>query len=79
MTPALLTKSEAAAHARVSIRSLENHVRRGTGPITTRIGGKVFIREDHLTEWLERCVGLPAPATEPKRKSSVLGHPADAA
>ena len=49
----LLTRGEAAKRARICVRTLHTRVKDETGPRVTRIGGKVFIREDHLNEWLD--------------------------
>jgi hypothetical protein len=54
-TSSVLTKAEAAAKARIHVRSLERRLENGTGPRVTRIGRRVLIREDHLAEWLDLC------------------------
>jgi hypothetical protein len=62
----ILTKPEAAAKARIHLRSLERRIEDGSGPRLTRIGRRVLIREDHLAEWLDRCTGA-AKQTTPMR------------
>ena len=52
-TPALLTKKEAAAHARVHPATLNALIRDGRGPATTTVGAKVLVREDALKAWLD--------------------------
>jgi hypothetical protein len=60
MTHTLLTKREAAKHARVSERPFDRVLASGAGPATTGIGGgRVLIREDHLNAWIERCTEAP--------------------
>jgi uncharacterized membrane protein len=51
----LLTKREAASRARISERTLERILANGSGPAVTRIAGRVLIREDYLTAWIDRC------------------------
>jgi excisionase family DNA binding protein len=55
MTYILMTKREAAAHARVSERTFDRVLASGNGPATTRIGTRVLIREDNLNAWIDRC------------------------
>jgi excisionase family DNA binding protein len=62
--PVLLTKREAAARLRVSERTLHRWLIDGEGPIVTRLGCRVMIREDHLAHWIERCA---APVLVPRR------------
>jgi excisionase family DNA binding protein len=59
----VLTKPEAAARARVHLRTLERRIEDGTGPRVTRIGRRVLIREDHLAEWLDRCASVAKETT----------------
>ena len=61
----LLTRGEAARQARISPSTLGNLIRSGHGPVVTRIGGKVFVRPEHLSSWLDRCAEplAPDPAT----------------
>ena len=58
----LLTKPEAAAAARICVRSLEKLLAAGRGPTTTRLGGKILIGRDHLNLWLESLADTPAAA-----------------
>lgn len=60
--PLLLTKREAAARLRVSERTLDRLIATGDGPPTTRIAGRVLIREDHLATWINCCSGSPRAA-----------------
>lgn len=50
----LLTIDECAARLRISVRTLQRLIADGRGPVLTRIGGKVFVRVDQLTGWIER-------------------------
>ena len=61
----LLTRGEAAQKARISASTLGNLIRSGHGPVVTRIGGKVFVRPEHLFSWIDRCAEplAPDPAT----------------
>lgn len=58
----LLTVDEAAPYARKSSRAFRATLAAGHGPAATRIGGRVFIRYDHLMAWLDSC------AVQPERK-----------
>jgi len=71
----LLTTTEAAAAARVSVRTLENYWRDGTGPTRTRIGGRVFISRSDLAAW--RASRTDARSTV--RNQPAAFHPATAA
>ena len=46
--------AEAAARCNVVPKTLRKWVRRGGGPVVTRIGGRVLVREDHLREFLDQ-------------------------
>lgn len=56
----LLTPSEAAKIARISVRILREHVAAGRGPMVTRLGrsSRYFIREDALNRWIEARTAL---------------------
>jgi hypothetical protein len=63
--PNLLTKDEAAKAVRVTSRTLQNLWHRNGGPVRTFIGGRVFVREDHLTAWMDACAqARPQPEAE---------------
>ena len=49
----LLNKDEVAKMIRISAVTLDRLVSRGEGPPVTRVGGRVFFREDKLREWIE--------------------------
>ena len=53
MPPSLLTKREAAAHARINVATLNNLIRDGRGPALTVLGGKALVREDSLVRWID--------------------------
>lgn len=66
MTDALLlTRPEVAERARISVKTLGKLIRSDRGPVVTRIGGRVFVRPEHLSSWLDRCAepSVPDPAT----------------
>jgi hypothetical protein len=48
----LLTTTQAAARCGITERSLSTYWRSGTGPVRTRVGGKVFVAEQALADWL---------------------------
>jgi hypothetical protein len=52
-TSTLLTRAEAAARARISVRTLQKLYRQGRGPVFTRIGGQIFFAEQDVTFWLQ--------------------------
>ena len=45
----LMTRTEAAARLRVSVRTLDKRIAGGTGPAETRVGRRVLISEAALT------------------------------
>ena len=54
LVPRCLSISEAAERLDVVSATLRAWLRRGTGPVATRIGGRVVIRDDHLLEFLDQ-------------------------
>jgi predicted DNA-binding transcriptional regulator AlpA len=70
MSIQLLTKPEVAAAVRVTTRSLDNWWRDGDGPPRTRIGGRVLVREDHLSAWLDSHAEAPAGAAPDHSETS---------
>jgi predicted DNA-binding transcriptional regulator AlpA len=52
VTTNLLTKSEAAKLARVTPGTIDKLIKAGTGPVPTRIGGRIFIAAPDMAEWL---------------------------
>nr|WP_302480859.1 helix-turn-helix domain-containing protein [Acetobacter estunensis] len=54
--PSLLSVDETARLARVHPRTMRRYLADNIGPDMTRIGGRVFIREDHFRAWLRRSV-----------------------
>ncbi len=61
----LLTRGEAAQKARISASTLGKLIRSDRGPVVTRIGGRVFVRPEHLASWIDRCAdpSTPDPTT----------------
>jgi hypothetical protein len=56
----LLSVTEVAAAARVTVRSLNNYWNAGSGPPRTRIGGRIFVTRASLAAWLAaRTDSLP--------------------
>ena len=51
--PELMTLPEAAAKARVALRTLHHLIAPGRGPITTHLGGRTVVRNDHFAEWVD--------------------------
>ena len=49
----LLTRIEAAKRSRISVGTLDSILKGGNGPKVTRVGKKIFIREDHLSQWID--------------------------
>jgi excisionase family DNA binding protein len=50
----LLTSKQAAAYAKVSVRSLKRWRAEGTGPKFLKAGRQVRYRKRDLDEWMER-------------------------
>jgi len=61
----LLTKREAATRARITERTLDRHIAAGCGPILTRIGARVLIRAEHISEWIDKHAVIPPPVPAP--------------
>lgn len=59
MVNELHTLEEIAVQSRVSLRTLQNLIASGRGPVTTKIGGRRFVREDHRVAWMEANVHQP--------------------
>ena len=57
----LLTRGEAARKARISASTLGKLIRSDRGPVVTRIGGRLFVRPEHLESWIDRCAESPDP------------------
>jgi hypothetical protein len=55
----LLSKDETSKRLRIAPVTLDTYWRRGIGPIRTRIGGRVFVREEDLTKWVNQCAEVP--------------------
>ena len=55
----LMTRTEAAARLRVSVRTLDKRIAGGTGPAETRVGRRVLISEAALTAWIETQTTAP--------------------
>ena len=51
----LLSKYEISKRLRIASVTLDTYWRRGIGPVRTRIGGRVFVREEDLTHWVGQC------------------------
>ena len=51
----LLSKDEISKRLRIASVTLDTYWRRGIGPVRTRIGGRVFVREEDLTHWVDLC------------------------
>jgi excisionase family DNA binding protein len=49
----LYTKREVAMRVRISERTLDRLIAKGTGPAITRIGSRVLFRADLLARWIE--------------------------
>ena len=49
----LLTRPEAAALARIAVRTLDSLLAAGAGPTPTRIGRRLLIAERDFETWLE--------------------------
>ena len=58
----LLTTTQAAARCGLTERSLSTYWRNGTGPVRTRVGGKVFVAEQALADWLTALREPQSPA-----------------
>lgn len=63
MTHTLLTRREAAARARISLRSLDSQLQGASGPPVIRLGGRVLIREADFNDWINGLVSHPHSAT----------------
>jgi hypothetical protein len=62
----LLTTTQAAARCGITERTLSAYWRAGTGPVRTRVGGKVFVAEQALADWLTaRTDPQPSPLHHP--------------
>jgi hypothetical protein len=48
----LLRKEECAAKAGMSVRALDLHFQKGTGPRRTFIGGRTYIEEADAFDWI---------------------------
>jgi hypothetical protein len=48
----LLSRSEAANRARVKVCSLDRYIKAGTGPVVTKIGGRIFVMTSDLEAWI---------------------------
>jgi hypothetical protein len=57
----LLSRREAAARARISVRTLDANIAAGHGPCPTRIGRRLLVSETDLNAWL---TGLRQPSSE---------------
>ena len=60
----LLTYGEAAARARLGESTLKRFMAQGRGPALTRLGGRRFVREDHLVQWLNANTSHGASGTQ---------------
>jgi hypothetical protein len=58
----LLTTTQAAARCGITERSLSAYWRAGAGPVRTRVGGKVFVAEQALADWLTARTDPQPPA-----------------
>jgi predicted DNA-binding transcriptional regulator AlpA len=65
-TVELLTKAEAAKMARITAGTIDKLIKAGTGPIPTRIGGRVFIAESDMSAWIASNRGQPASVRTPQ-------------
>ena len=54
MDDKLHTLDEIAVLSRISLRTLQTLIATGRGPITTKIGGRRFVREDHRAAWVDQ-------------------------
>ena len=54
VVPACSSVREVAKRLGVGENTLREWLRRGTGPVATRINGRVVIRDDHLLEFLDQ-------------------------
>lgn len=50
--PVLMTRAEAAASARVCVKTIDALIARPNGPRVTRIGRRVLIHADSLSDYL---------------------------
>ncbi|WP_029604975.1 helix-turn-helix domain-containing protein [Kozakia baliensis] len=63
----LISVDEASVLARVAPRTMRRYISENAGPTITRVGGRVFIQEKHLREWLGARVELsPLSAVLPR-------------
>lgn len=66
MSFGLLSKDEASKRLRIAPVTLDTYWRRGIGPTKTRIGGRVFVREEDLARWVNQCAEAPSATTTEK-------------
>ena len=60
----LLSRDEVSQRLRIAPVTLDTYWRRGNGPIRTRIGGRIFVREEHLAQWVASCAESPTNAVQ---------------
>lgn len=60
--PELLTAAEAAAHLRVTAKTLYNWRLQGIGPPSIKFGGALRYRADELAGWIEAGAPMDQPA-----------------
>ncbi|MFT8945550.1 MAG: helix-turn-helix domain-containing protein [Acetobacter aceti] len=57
----LLSINEAADQARVTSRTMRRYIAENIGPRVTRVGGRVFIQEQHFRNWIRNGVSSQLP------------------